>query len=50
MKKIVKTVVTIAALAALTIGSTFAAAQSCCPSGDCCKGGSCCKAKHHVKK
>ena len=50
MKRIVKTAVTVAALAALTLGASFAAAKNCCPNGDCCKGGSCCKARHHVKK
>ena len=48
MKKIVRIVVTVAALAALTIGTSFATVKSCCPDGSCCKG-SCCKTKHHVK-
>lgn len=49
MKHITKVVLSIAALAAITIGSTYAAAKSCCDGGPCCKSGSCCNMKHHAK-
>jgi hypothetical protein len=48
MKRITKVVLSIAALAAITIGSTYAAAKSCCDSGTCCNG-SCCKMQHRAK-
>jgi len=49
MKTITKIVLSIAAVAALAIGSTYSAAKSCCPDGSCCKSGSCCKMKHNAK-
>jgi len=48
MKRITKVVLSIAALAAITIGTSFAAAKNCCPNGPCCNG-SCCKTHHHAK-
>jgi hypothetical protein len=48
MKQIINVVVCMAALAAITIGSTFAAVKSCCDTPTCCNG-SCCKTKHHLK-
>ena len=49
MKHITKVVLSIAALAAFTIASGFAAAKNCCDNGQCCKSGSCCKMKHNAK-
>ncbi|HEX3747723.1 MAG TPA: hypothetical protein VHW09_27495 [Bryobacteraceae bacterium] len=47
MKRIAKVVLSIAALAALTIGAGYAQAKSCCPNSPCCNG-SCCRT-HHAK-
>jgi hypothetical protein len=48
MKRITKVVLSIAALAAITVGASFATAKNCCPNGLCCNG-SCCKLKHNAK-
>jgi hypothetical protein len=43
MKKLVTSIVTIAAMMALTIGACFATPKAACCNGDaCCKGGACC--------
>ena len=49
MKRMTKIVLSIAALAAITLASGLEMAKNCCPDGSCCKGGVCCKTKHHVK-
>jgi hypothetical protein len=49
MKQITKVVLSIAALAAITIASGFATAKNCCDNGPCCKSGSCCNMKHNAK-
>jgi len=47
MKRIVTTLLTLAAVAALSIGPSFAAAKGgCCDTGSCCDK-ACCKGKHH---
>jgi hypothetical protein len=47
MKKIVTTIVTLAALMALTIGASFASPKAdCCNGGTCCNGGACCHTHH----
>ena len=48
MKRITKIVLSIAALAAITLASGLAA-KDCCNGGACCKGGICCKTKHQMK-
>ncbi|HUB78343.1 MAG TPA: hypothetical protein VMB03_06080 [Bryobacteraceae bacterium] len=48
MKRITKVVLSVAALAVLAFGASFAHLKSCCPDGPCCNG-ACCKMAHHVK-
>lgn len=50
MKKLVTSVVTIAAMMALTIGASFATPKAdCCNGGSCCPG-ACCHTHHHSNK
>jgi len=48
MKKLVTSILTIAAMMALTIGASFAGPTKadCCDGGACC-GGACCHSHHH---
>jgi hypothetical protein len=49
MKRIMTSILTIAAVAVLAVGPSFAAGKgSCCDGGACCNNG-CCKLKHHTK-
>jgi len=48
MKRVTKVILSIVALAALTLGASFAKTKNCCPNGSCCNG-SCCKLAHRAK-
>jgi hypothetical protein len=48
MKRITSTILSLAALLIITVGTSFAAAQDCCPNGfDCKPGCGCCHGQHH---
>jgi hypothetical protein len=50
MKRMITSIMTIAALAVLTVGASFATPNGdCCNGSACCKGASCCHSKHHNK-
>jgi len=49
MKRITLTILSAAALLALTVGASFATSKpNCCNGGKCCPNGACCRT-HHVK-
>jgi hypothetical protein len=47
MKKITATVLSLAALAVLALGTTLAGSKGgCCDGSGCCNGSACCRAHH----